>query len=349
MAAFLRFYDDETRKSLRRQRIFRDRLNPLNSYCDEEMIKRFRLDRGSILSILDNVGEQLERPTKRSQGLPASIQLFAALRFLASGTEQRVIGDTLGISKSSVCKSIDKVVKVLSTSLNTIKFPSEDADILKTKHGFYSIAGFPNVVGAIDGTLIPITAPKSDEHLYICRKGFHSINVQAIVDSDLKFLSVVSKWPGATHDAFIWANSGIARKFERSEIDGWLLGDSGYPLRPWLLTPVNNPKSRGEQSYNGSHRKTRVVVEQAFGVLKSRFRCLHKTGGALNYEPEKCCMIAYVCCQLHNICVDLKLPILEEDEMDDINDADQDGDLTYQGPLNDGKTVREALIRQRFL
>ncbi|XP_061165615.1 uncharacterized protein LOC133174518 [Saccostrea echinata] len=49
------------------------------------------------------VGEQLERPTQRSQSLPASLQLFAALRFLASGTEQRVIGYTLGISKSSVC------------------------------------------------------------------------------------------------------------------------------------------------------------------------------------------------------------------------------------------------------
>jgi hypothetical protein len=48
--------------------------------------------------------------------------------------------------------------------------------------GFHSIAGFPNVVGAIDGTQIPITAPMEEEHLYVCRKEYHSLNVQAILD-----------------------------------------------------------------------------------------------------------------------------------------------------------------------
>ena len=37
---------------------------------------------------------------------------------------------------------------------------------------FYSIGAFPKVMGAIDGTLIPILAPAKEEHLYICRKGF---------------------------------------------------------------------------------------------------------------------------------------------------------------------------------
>lgn len=42
--------------------------------------------------------------------------------------------------------------------------------------------------GAIDGTQIPIQGMSSDdEHLYICRKGFHSINVQAVVKPDLRY------------------------------------------------------------------------------------------------------------------------------------------------------------------
>lgn len=53
---------------------------------------------------------------------------------------------------------------------------------------------------------------------------------------------------------------------------GWLLGDSGYPLRPWLMTPILTPLSKQEEMFNRSHVKTRNCVERAFGVLKSRFR-----------------------------------------------------------------------------
>ena len=52
-----------------------------------------------------------------------------------------------------------------------------------------STANFPNVVGAIDGTLIPIKGMASeDEPSFICRKGFHAINVQAVVDSELRYV-----------------------------------------------------------------------------------------------------------------------------------------------------------------
>ena len=39
-------------------------------------------------------------------------------------------------------------------------------------------AGLPNVIGCIDGTHIPITAPALDEGDYVNRKSFHSINIQ---------------------------------------------------------------------------------------------------------------------------------------------------------------------------
>ena len=39
-------------------------------------------------------------------------------------------------------------------------------------------AGLPNVIGCIDRTDIPITAPALDEGDYVNRKSFHSVNVQ---------------------------------------------------------------------------------------------------------------------------------------------------------------------------
>lgn len=38
--------------------------------------------------------------------------------------------------------------------------------------------GFPQVIGAIDGTHIKIAAPKLNTQSYINRKGFHSMQLQ---------------------------------------------------------------------------------------------------------------------------------------------------------------------------
>ena len=60
-------------------------------------------------------------------------------------------------------------------------------DAVRTKYDFYQIAGFPNVLGAVDGSLIPIIAPKNNEPEFICRKGFHAINIQVVADASLRY------------------------------------------------------------------------------------------------------------------------------------------------------------------
>lgn len=52
---------------------------------------------------------------------------------------------------------------------------------------FYRIAGMPRVIGAVDGSLIPIRAPHHEEHLYVCHKGFHVINAMAVCNAQLSF------------------------------------------------------------------------------------------------------------------------------------------------------------------
>lgn len=44
------------------------------------------------------------------------------------------------------------------------------------KAAFYAENGFPGVFGCVDGTHIGIIAPKENEHLFLNRKGFHSLN-----------------------------------------------------------------------------------------------------------------------------------------------------------------------------
>ncbi|KAK0141745.1 putative nuclease HARBI1 [Merluccius polli] len=47
--------------------------------------------------------------------------------------------------------------------------------------------------------------------------------------------------------------------------------------------------------------QTRFIVERAIGQLKSRWRCLDRSGGMLLYHPEKVCRIVQACGVLHNI------------------------------------------------
>jgi len=58
-----------------------------------------------------------------------------------------------------------------------------------------------------------------------------------------------------------------------------LLGDKGYPFLLWLVT---SHKKDGEVHsilellYNCKHKRGRLVVENAFGILKQTFRELKK-------------------------------------------------------------------------
>ena len=63
-------------------------------------------------------------------------------------------------------------------------------------------SNIPGVVGLIDCTHIPIISPGGDNaELFRNRKGYFSINVQAICDLELKLTNVVVRWPGSTHDS----------------------------------------------------------------------------------------------------------------------------------------------------
>ena len=107
------------------------------------------------------------------------------------------------------------------------------------------------------------------ERHFVNRKGFHSINVQAVVDTDLIFRHFEAKWPGSTHDSFVFTDSQIRQRFEDRELDGVLVGDSGYARKPYMLVPYGRPSTEAEEEYNRAHAKTRVCVERAFGLYGS--------------------------------------------------------------------------------
>ena len=133
----------------------------------------------------------------------------------------------------------------------------------------------PGIIGCIDCTHIPISSVGDDDaELFRNRKGYISINVQAVCDPALRFINVVCRWPRSTHDSRIFDNSALCAMFENNTIDGILLADGGYLCRHYMLTPIQNPTTNKGSRYNKAHIKTKVKVERMFGVWKQRFRCL---------------------------------------------------------------------------
>jgi hypothetical protein len=86
-------------------------------------------------------------------------------------------------------------------------------------------------------------------------------------DENLQILDIVARWPGSTHDARIFAESALCARMERGELPGSLIGDSGYPLKRYLMTPVLQTRNPQERGYNDAHTRTRVKVIASFAVL----------------------------------------------------------------------------------
>jgi len=118
------------------------------------------------------------------------MQVLITLRFLASGSFLQVIGDTfLGFDKSTVSRVVRRVTQALAVKLGDfIRFPSTRAERDEIKQGLFRVGGFPCAIGCIDGTHVRITAPRENEPDYVNRKGYHSINIQAICDNQGKWI-----------------------------------------------------------------------------------------------------------------------------------------------------------------
>jgi hypothetical protein len=178
------------------------------------------------MELVDLLKGDLQRPTRRSHALPVDTQVIAALQFYASGSFQWMCGRSSGMSQPAMSVVIEDVTNALCKLAPTsLSFPTDNPTMLANKLAFNGVAGMPNVIGCIDGTHIAIKSPSQNEDAYVNRKGFHSINVQAVCDNNMKLLNLVAKWPGSSHDSFIWRSSSLHRMFENGFIQGgWLLG-----------------------------------------------------------------------------------------------------------------------------
>ncbi|CAG5019536.1 unnamed protein product [Parnassius apollo] len=201
-----------------------------------------------------------------------------------SDVGEQIIPDTPSALQPLSESSSDEDVPL--ANLRIYKSKSE-RDAIKRR--FYEKFNIPAVLGCIDGTHISIVRPTENEERFFNRKHFHSRNVLIICDADLNILSVDASFGGASHDSFIWNQHPVKNHIISLLSSGenvYLLGDSGYAQREYMMTPILNADvDSPEGYYNKLHCSARNTVERAIGVLKNRWRCLlgHRV---LHYHPN---------------------------------------------------------------
>ena len=259
-----------------------------------------------------------------------------------------IAGDLLGLSKTSAHRAIHSVMcRITELHDQYIFFP---ANLDQIKHKFFLKSGMRQFIGAIDCTHIKIQSPgRQIGETFRNRKGFFSINVQAVCDTELNFMDVVVQWPGPTHDSRIFSNSRLKLRFDENSLDGRLFGDAGYPLLPYLITPYPTQNANpAKRRFNRVHSAARMAIEKAFGCLKRRFPAL-KTEVRLS-DPVDICTLIHSAFILHNMC--RRHNDNADDFFEQIENYDQQMNEPVAAPpmllpdLQEGTRIRDELCEE---
>ncbi|GFR21889.1 nuclease HARBI1 [Trichonephila clavata] len=120
-----------------------------------------------------------------------------------------------------------------------IYLPQTEDERMQISQKFYREFGFPGFYGALTCSLIKILSPGGSlAETFRCCKGFLALNIQTVSDSDLCIQNIVVRWPGSTHDSTVFDHSYVMAHLETKVPSSYqLLGNNGYPLRSYMMTP----------------------------------------------------------------------------------------------------------------
>ncbi|KAL1479123.1 hypothetical protein MTO96_052122 [Rhipicephalus appendiculatus] len=324
----------------------------LPTYLDFEFRKLFRLSRSTCGALV----EEYERSDFYPEGfrghpkISAEKTLLVAISYLGTQQTMYQIADKFDVSESTVHAAISRVLDFLdSISAREICWPDRDQRE-RNKRTFMKLvrrrSGLPDVVGAIDGSHVRIARPTQSEQSYYDRKKFHSIILQGVCDADMMFIDVFIGIPGTAHDSRVLQDSFFYEEAAAKCEGGYLVGDAAYPLKMWLLPSYRHTTAKWEPwmtAFNYAHTRQRVVIEQAFGILKARFqRLYHIDVGSIKQAVQ----IVLASCVLHNMarrCGDIVEDLEVSDSGTDVSSAEPaEGDDT---PSRSAAAFRDGIAQ----
>jgi hypothetical protein len=303
-----------------------------NIYTSDMFYDILRMRRRTFDRLVEDLRPYIQgQETHWRKPIGVEKKVVVTLFKLMHGASIPLVADRAALGKSTVHEILRQVCTAITKHLGHLLAWPVGRGLVRTVDGFQAKQSFPNCIGAIDGSHIYVAAPSNTivaaDHRN--RNKSFSILLQGVVDVKCYFTSINTGPPGSLHDSAHFKSSELYRKVEEGVMGGfhddpltwtaglpfppYILADRGYPLLNWCITPfkkgpMGNPLSREEAWFNRKHSSTRMSVERAFGILKSRFREIGmKSSLKLDFLPT----VVHACCILHNILLASKDRILD--------------------------------------
>jgi hypothetical protein len=206
---------------------------------------------------------------------------------------------------------------------------------------------FPNCLGSLDGKHVVLRKPACSGSTYFNYKHTFSVILLALVDAQYRFLFIDTGSQGRCSDARVFAESELNHALMRNTINMpttavlpgtdqefpyCIIGDDAFPLRETILKPYPHRQlSREQRMFNYRLSRARRCVENAFGILSSRFRFLLSP---ICLCPDKVDYLVLAACCLHNM-----LRTLVPGQYGCRHDEHRNNELTEQRPNIPGAVV----------
>jgi hypothetical protein len=226
--------------------------NRLDSLDEKEFRHRYALSKDNFADLAERLRHVIERP--RINGLRAELKLSMTLRILR-GASYLDCADMHGVHRATLYAAFKETLEALDAELELPfknKESLKDTDLLNNLVGQFAtrtggvIDGCVGVVWhtylfhwehgvdtppqQIDGIHVRIERPSENGDQYFCRKGCFSINAQAIVSAERKFLWVNCSSTGPSHDSTAYLSTSLSRAVDEGALPPayFFVGDEAY-------------------------------------------------------------------------------------------------------------------------
>ena len=316
---------------------------------EPRLFKRmYRMDPAIFFGLVDKISPHICKNQNHTKNpIPPEVYLAITLRWLAGGSYLD-LAFGYNIPHTSLHHYIKKVLHVLDTVIDNIKFPINDIEKLQNlseEFDVFTSGNFPGTVAAGDGIVFKMQKPTNEEaegsvSSFFTRKGYYAFGLQAFCDAKCRFLSICSKVCSSTHDATAYIVTTLKRLINEGHLPQQfhLVLDEAYPCLKQELSPWKGQNLPLEKdAFNMLLSKQRQCIERAFGILIKRWGIFWRE---LTTDLDLIPLIISVCCKLHNYIIDEQQEANgDEDEIDNIDSYVVD-DEQQQQQTNKSKIIR---------
>ncbi|KAJ8672011.1 hypothetical protein QAD02_003270 [Eretmocerus hayati] len=238
--------------------------------------------------LLNLVRHQLTKHSFRTPLLP-ELKLAAVLHILVHNVDPKTVALFYRIGESTIYAIIPEVCQAIVDNLMDvyIRLPATTEDWMDVANAFYQKYQMPLCMGVLDVKEVRIRQPPHSGALFFNHKGFYSVGLMAVCDSNMMSLWISVGDFGGANDSSKFARSslGIALRDNLIEIftlaiqvpnthislTPFIIADGGFGLQRYVLEPypldIHSPIEHSIFDIRlGAPRK---LIEQGFGITQT--------------------------------------------------------------------------------